>query len=139
MLLNTLNTNEVKDRSGTEIEFNRIKTIDRTTEFSKVGEQPNLPIRLKVSHQETGQGLKARRRSVIRFDRTSISGVDSVTPVTNSCYIVLDAAVGAIVNNNEIADAIAHVLSFCSTTGAATTVLFDGTGTGAKALLEGAL
>lgn len=139
MLNNTLNTNEVKDRSGVEIEFSRIKTLDRTTEFSKIAEQPNLPVRLKVSHQETGAGITLRRRSVIRFDKSSISTVDATKVVTNSCYIVLDAAVGGITSNNELADVIAMVLSFVGTTGAATTVLFDGTGNGAKALIEGGL
>lgn len=57
MLSNTLNTNEVKDAAGTEVEFSRISTNGRSTEYAKVGEVPNAPYRLKVSHQETGSGL----------------------------------------------------------------------------------
>lgn len=139
MLANTLNTNEVKDSAGVEVEFSRLSTSDRETEFSKVGETPSQPYRLKIKHQETGNGMSLRRRSVIRFDKTSISGVDSSTPVTTSAYIVLDAPVGAMTSMTEATNAIANLMSFCATTGAATTVLFDGTGNGAKTLLEGGL
>lgn len=139
MLNNTLNTNEVKDRSGAEVEFTRIKTLDRSTVFAKVAEQPNLPVRLSISHQETGTGINLRRRSMFRFDRSSISGVDATKVVTTSGYVVLDSPVGAVTSNNEAADVLAHVSSFLATTGTATTVLFDGTGNGAKALIEGGL
>jgi len=139
MLSNTLNTNEVKDRAGTEIEFSRLSTSDRRTEFAKIGETPSLPYRLTISHLEVGSGLKQRRRSVVRVDKTHISGVDDVTPVTTSAYLVLDYPVGASDTDDEAQDVIANILSFCATTGAATTVLFDGTGNGAAALLSGGL
>jgi len=139
MLSNTLNTNEVKDRAGVEVEFSRLSTSDRRTEFAKISETPSLPYRLSVSHQEIGTGLKARRRSVVRFDKTHISGVDSETPVTTSAYLVLDYPIGASTTDDEAQDVIANILSFCATTGAATTVLFDGTGNGAAALLSGGL
>jgi len=139
MLSNTLNTNEVKDSAGVEVEFTRIKSSDRDTEFAKISESPALPHRLKVSHQETGLGFKRRRRSVVRFDKTSMSTVDSVTPVTTSAYLVCDAPVGAITTTAELVHVIANLLSFVGTTGAATTVLFDGTGNGAKCLTTGEL
>lgn len=139
MLINTLNTNEVKQRNGTEVEFSRIASIGRTTEFAAIAETPSLPHRLSVKHTESGVGVKQRRRSVIRIDKSSISGVDPTLTVTTSAFLVLDAPVGALSNTNEMADVIAEVLSFCATTGAGTTVLFDGTGNGAKALLEGGL
>jgi len=139
MLSNTLNTNEVKDSAGVEVEFSRLSTSERETEFSKIGETPSQPYRLKIKHQETGNGMSQRRRSVVRIDKTVISGVDSTTPVTVSAYLVLDAPVGAMSSMTEATNAIANILSFCATTGAATTVLFDGTGNGAKSLLEGGL
>lgn len=139
MLSNSLNTNEVKNSAGTEVEFSRLSTTDRKTEFSQVGETPSSPYRLTIAHQENGSGMKMRRRSVVRFDKTSISGVDSVTPVTTSGYLVLDIPVGASTSTAEAANVLANVLSFCATTGAATTVLFDGTGNGAVALLAGGL
>lgn len=139
MLANTLNTNEVKDSAGVEQEFSRLSTNDRDTEFAKIGETPSQPHRLSIKHQETGKGMSQRRRSVVRIDKTVISGVDSVTPVTVSAYLVLDAPIGAMSSIAEATNVIANLLSFCASTGATTTILYDGTGNGAKSLLEGGL
>lgn len=139
MLTNTLNTNEVKDSAGAEVEFTRLSISDRSTVFAKVGESPALPHRLSISHQESGSGIGKRRRSVTRIDKTSISTVDSVTPVVTSGYLVLDSPVGAITAGTEPAHVIAEVLSFCASLGASTTILYDGTGNGANALLTGGL
>lgn len=139
MLNNTLSTNEVKDSAGAEVEFTRLSTKDRQTEFAKVSESPSAPYRLKISHQESGSGIRKRRRSVVRVDKTTISTVDNVTPVTSSCYIVLDAPIGALSAMTEPGNVLANILSFCATTGAATAVLFDGTGNGAQALLQGGI
>lgn len=139
MLSNTLNTNEIKNSAGTEVEFHRIATGDRSTEFAQITEAPSAPHRLRIKHLEAGQGLAKRRRSLVRFDKTVVSDVDNVTPVTVSAYIVLDAPVGALETSAELANTVAELLSFCATTGAATTVLFDGTGNGATVLLTGGL
>jgi hypothetical protein len=139
MLSNTLNTNEVKNSAGTEVEFSRISTSQRETTFSQVSETPSLPHRLTIKHVESGRDMKLRRRSVVRFDKTVISGVDSVTPITISAYVVLDLPIGAMSAIAEGTNVVAELLSFCATTGAATTVLFDGTGNGATALLAGGL
>lgn len=137
MLSNALNTNEVKNSSGTEVEFSRISTNSRATEFSQVAETPNAPHRLKISHLETGTGASLRRRSVVRIDKT-VSGV-SLAPRVVSAYIVLDAPIGDLNATTEIKNVIAELLSFCATTGAATTVLFDCTGNGADVLVSGGL
>jgi hypothetical protein len=138
MLSNTLNTNEIKNAAGTEVEFSRLSTVGRKTEYSQISETPSLPHRLSVSHQETGSGINLRRRSLIRIDKTSISGVDTQTPVTTSAYIVLDAPVGGLSTNAEMAAVIAELTSFVATLGT-NTFLYDGTGTGAAALLQGGL
>jgi hypothetical protein len=139
MLSNTLVTNEVKNSAGTEVEFGRIATGNRTTEFAQVNEGPSAPHRLKISHQEVGAGLKLRRRSVVRFDKTVISTVDNSTPVTVSAYMVLDSPIGALVANTEPTHVIAELLSFCASLGASTTILYDGTGNGATVLLSGGI
>ena len=139
MLANTLNTNEIKDSAGAEVEFSRLVQSGRETVFAKVSETPSLPYRLTVKHQETGSGIRKRRRSLIRFDKTVMSGVDTTLPVTVSAYMVLDTPVGALTANTDPTNVIANLLSLIATTGAATTVLFDGTGNGAKALLNGDL
>lgn len=139
MLSNTLNTNEVKQRAGTAISFSRLSTSARSTEFALVSEAPSLPHRLKIAHQEIGVGLKKRRRSVVRFEKTVISDVDNVTPCTCIAQLTLDAPVGAQATSNNMADVVAEILSFCASLGASTTILYDGTGNGANALINGGL
>jgi hypothetical protein len=139
MLSNTLNTNEIKNSAGTEVEFSRLSTSDRQTVFQQVAETPSAPHRLTISHLESGTGMKKRRRSVVRFDKTVISGVDSVTPITVSAYAVLDHPIGASTSNAEAANALAELMSFLASLGASTTILYDGTGNGAVSLLNGAL
>jgi hypothetical protein len=139
MLANTLNTNEIKDSAGVEVEFTRLSQSNRETVFAKIGETPSLPYRLSVKHTETGSGINKQRRSVVRFDKTSMSGVDATKPVVSSAYAVLVSPVGALTANTEPTHVIANLMSLLATTGAATTVLFDGTGNGAKTLLNGDL
>jgi hypothetical protein len=139
MLSNTLNTNEIKNAAGTEIEFSRLSTSERQTVFAQVTELPAQPHRLVISHQESGSGLSKRRRSLVRFDKTVISGVDATLSITISAYAVLDLPVGAMSAITEGTNALAELMSFLATTGAATTVLFDGTGNGASAMLTGGL
>lgn len=138
MLSNTLNTNEVKNSSGTEVELQSLSIAARTRIFAKISEVPSLPHRLTISHQETGSGLKQRRRSVCRVDITTISDVDTVTPVTTSAYIVVDAPIGASATLTNVKDALAELTSFVATQ-ASTTLLYDGTGNGAAALISGGL
>lgn len=139
MLSNTLNTNEIKNSAGTEVEFSRLSTSDRSTVFAQSSETPSAPHRLTISHQESGSGLKKRRRSLVRFDKTVISGVDNITPVTVSAYAVLDHPVGASTSNAEAANVLAELMSFMASLGASTTILYDGSGNGANALLTGGL
>lgn len=139
MLSNTLNTNEVKNAAGTEVEFQRLSTSERATEFAQITESPNQPHRFKISHQESGSGLTRRRRSMIRFDKTVASTVDTTKTCVVSSYIVLDAPTGALVASTEFSNVLAELMSFLATTGAATTVLFDCTGNGAATLISGGL
>lgn len=139
MLSNTLVTNEVKNAAGTEVEFSRLSIGPRSTEFSAVAETPSKPNRLNIQHTETGAGLTRRRRSVVRFDKTDTGQVDTTTTMKASAYIVLDAPIGNMTSNALTADTIAQLLSFCASLGATTTILYDGTGNGAVALLTGGI
>jgi len=139
MLSNTLNTNEIKNAAGTEVEFHRISTGERQTEFAQINESPSAPHRLTIKHLESGSGINRRRRSATRINKTVVSDVDNVTPVTISGYMVLDAPVGALEVQTEIANVVAEVVSFLASTGADTTIKFDCTGNGAAALLSGGL
>lgn len=137
MLSNSLVTNEVKDAAAAEVEFSRLSQLDRSTEFAKVGEAPNAPYRLKISHQETGVGDNARRRSVVRFDKGLVCA--NLPTKTVSAYCVLDVPIGVMQDTTEAKNVLANLMSFLATTGAATTVLFDCTGNGASTLISGGL
>jgi hypothetical protein len=139
MLSNSLVTNEVKNSAGTEQEFSRLSTNDRQTVFAKVGEVPSLPHRLIISHQESGSGIRLVRRSVLRFDKTIISEVDQITPVVISGYTVMVIPVGHLDTLAEPTHVLANNMSFIASLGASTTILYDGTGNGAVALLNGSL
>lgn len=131
-----LNTNEVKDSAGAEVEFARQSTEGRKLVFARVGEFA-LRHRLTVSHSETGSGSSLRRRSLVRVDK-DVTGTSGETR-TISAYIVLDVPVGDLGNDTETKNTVANLLSFSATTGAATTVLLDCTGNGASALVSGSL
>lgn len=139
MLPTNLTTNEVKNAAGTEVEFLRISTEGRSVTFAQSGEQPNLPFRLKVQHQEIGSGIKLRRRSNIRIEKTSVSSVDNVTPVQTIFSGTLDTPIGAVTSTAEGKAVLAAAMSFMASLGATTTILYDCTGNGAAALLDGSI
>lgn len=138
MLSSTLNTNEIRNAAGVEQEFTHRDQTGRTREFQLINEIPARPHRLGIAHQETGDGLKKRRRSRIRFDLTVISDVDNVTPVVVTFVAYVDAPVGALNTSTPIANVLANGLSFIGTTDG-TTLLLNGTGNGAKCLINGEL
>lgn len=138
-LPNNLTTNEVKDAAGVEVEFLRIKNTDRTLEFAKSGETPSQPNRILVSHQEIGSGLTLRRRSLVRVDITHPGEVDTTKLVKTSVYVVADLPIGQLSALTVPAKALAHLNSFMASLGASTTILYDGTGSGSAALLNGSL
>jgi hypothetical protein len=137
MLANTLNTNEVKNSAGTEVEFQRLGTNGRSTEYGKIAETPNLEHRLKVQHQEVGSGVETRRRSNVRVDYT-FAGASGI-PRKVSASLTMDIPVGDMAAVTPATDTLANLLSFCASLGASTTILYDGTGNGAVCLLTGGL
>lgn len=139
MLSDTLNTNEVKDAAGSAQAFERLYNNNRTTEFRLSAEVPSTPHRLSIGHTEIGAGVKKRRRSVVRVDIKSVSDVDSTLVVSTLGYIVLDNPIGAVTSNAKAAECLANLMSFCASTGATTTILYDGTGNGCVSLLNGSL
>jgi len=134
-----LTTNEVKNSAGTEEEFLRLSSIGRTLVFAKSGEVPANPHRLSVSHQETGTGNKKRRRSVVRVDKTIIGQMDTSVEERISAYLVVDIPIGNLSSYSEPKNVLANLLSNVASQGATTTILFDCTGYGADALINGGL
>jgi len=139
MLSNTLNTNEIKNSSGTEVEFQHLDTEGRTREFAQINESYALRHRLTIKHVETGVGIKTVRRSVVRVDKFVASTVDTSLIVPISFYQVAIIPVGALLAQTEPAHVNAELGSFCYSLGASTTILYDGTGNGSVALLNGSL
>jgi len=135
-----LTTNEVKDAAGTEIEFLRFDAGQpRKLIYAKSGETPAYEHRLEIAHLESGTGLRRRRRSKVAVRIGHLSSVDSLTPVFTLGYIILDSPVGAITDLTVPAKCIANIMSFTASLGASTTILYDGTGYGAAALINGTL
>jgi hypothetical protein len=135
MLSNTLVTNEIKNASAAEVEFERLSTgPGSATVFKAVAEVINAKNRMSVSHQHTGSGVNAVRRSLIRFDKevTNAEGVSG----TVSAYVNLVVPEGIISDMTAAKDALAQLMSFLATTGAGTTVLFDCSGNGANVLIN---
>ena len=133
-----LTTNEVKNSSAAEVEFLQISSTGSSRILAKSGEAPNGPHRITISHQESGVGIKKRRRSVLRVDLVG-QGADTLnTPVTHSAYLVVDIPVGNVNSLNDTKDVVAELGSLAFTQGTST-FLYDGTGNGTNALLLGAL
>jgi len=139
MLANTLNTNEIKDSAGAEQEFSRLSQNERQTEFAFIGETPAYPHRLSIKHTELGSGISKRRRSMVRFDKSVEGQVDAETAANIAFYVVADIPIGNLTSYAEPTNVAANLLSFLATTGVGTTVLFDGSGNGASAILNGSL
>lgn len=130
-------TNEVKNAAGTEEEFLRLRVNDRTVVFAKSGETPNAEHRITFSHLESGSGVSKVRRSLVRVDKTT-AGV-SGDYVTSSAYMVVSIPIGDLSALTVPTDVVANLLSLCASTGATTTILFDGTGYGAASAINGSL
>lgn len=135
----TLNTSEVKNAAGAEQEFGRLSQSDRQLVFGLLTEAPYTPHRITISHQETGTGVARRRRSMVRVDKSIVGQVDLTKVEKISAYMVVDSPVGNMTTTAEIANTVANLLSLCASTGATTTILYDGTGYGAAAAINGTL
>lgn len=130
-----LNTNEIKNSAGTEVEFTRKSTQGQTVEYAQITEAPNRQHRMRLAHQMLGTGEDERRRSNLRFSKeiTGVSG--KVRTVTWS--LTMDIPTGDIADYTEPKNLMAEGLSFCASTGADTTIKFDCTGNGADAIVNG--
>lgn len=135
----TLVTNEVKNAAGTEVEFGRLSASGRQVIFAVSGESPAAPHRITISHVETGSGLSARRRSLLRVDKTVAGQVDTTTTAKISAYGVTDVPIGNLTSLTEVTNVVAELMSQLASKGASTTILYDGTGYGAEALINGSL
>lgn len=130
-----LNTNEIKNSAGTEVEFTRKSTQGSTVEYAQITEAPNREHRMRIAHQMIGAAEEERRRSNLRISKeiTGVSG--KVRLVTGS--LTMDIPTGDISDYTEPKNVMAELLSFCASTGADTTIKFDCTGNGADALVNG--
>lgn len=118
--------------------FNRIQTNGLSSVYQIASEPPNAPRRISVKHTESGSGTARRRRSVIRVDLTRASTVDATKMTTTSAYVVLDAPVGLHSSTADYSDALAYLTGLLANTGGTNTaIVYNGTATGAVALLNG--
>lgn len=135
----TLNTNEVKNSAGVEVEFQRLSTSERQLVFSQIAEVPSQPHRLSISHQESGSGVDLKRSSVLRIDKTIQGQVDTARVTKIEAYVVVRSPIGQLTSYAEVTNVVAELMSTLASKGASTTILYDGTGYGAEALINGSL
>jgi hypothetical protein len=139
-LPDALNTNQIRNSSGTEIEFEFLDNgPGRIKRWKQVAETPYLTNRLTVSHQETGNGLSLVRRSLVRFDKKVLSTVDNSSVKAISAYTVLVVPQGALATLAEPTNVLAQLLSLTATIASATVATLDGTGNGSVALINGSM
>jgi len=141
MFPTTLNTNEVKNAAGAEVEFQRIVGPGNINGlvYSQIGELPAYPVRLVLNHQEIGSGTKRRRRSRVGFSSSVAGQIDTLTPAVCQAYAVLDCPIGNLNSNTLLLNTMANLVSLLASRGASTTILYDCTGVGAEALVQGSL
>lgn len=128
-------TNEVKDSTGTEVEYLRYSSPGSELVFAKSGEAPNLEDRLTVAHAEISAGVARRRRSKVGFS-VDITGNSGVIRTIN-VYQVADIPVGDISDLTVVTAVVAKLMSVIASKGASTTILYDCSGYGAEALVNG--
>jgi len=139
-LATSLVTNEIKNDSAVEVEFERLGfTGDRGVIYKKLVDNPALPQRLILSHQEIGSGVDKRRRSLQRFEITLVGGIDATRNVKGTISTVIDLPVGNLTSDAMAKLLLAYQMSFQASFGASTTILYDCTGNGAAALVAGTL
>jgi hypothetical protein len=139
MLSESLTTNEIKKSDGTEVEFRHQSWGEgmRKRTYAAVLEAYNYLHRFWVSHQEISSGIERRRRSAVQFSKE----VAGVSGTTRKIVWTLsgDIPVGDLASNDEAENVLAELLSFVASTGSTTTILYDCSGNGAKALIDGSL
>lgn len=136
-----LNTNEVKDRAGTEVEYLWREDLGRAREWMKSGEQPAYPMRIKIQHREVGKpgSPSLVRQSNLLTTDTVVSQVDTVTPTQIRFSTTAYVPIGHLTDLNAVKDAGAKHISMLASLGASTTILYDNTGTALAALTNGTL
>jgi hypothetical protein len=89
-----------------------------------------------VKHTESGKGEEARRRSLVQVNKfiTGVSG----KPRLVQAHVVVNLPVGDVATDTEAKNVLAELGSLVFTN-ATSTFLYDGTGNGAKCLLNGDL
>lgn len=136
MLNNTLNTNEVRDAGGVEREFTHLQQIGRTREFQQIAETPNLRHRIQIAHREVGALEDLRRQSKVGILKEITGASGKKRKIVFN--VTADIPVGDMGSTAEAANVLSEVGSLVFTLGT-NTFLYDGTGNGAKVLLNGEL
>jgi hypothetical protein len=137
MLPNTLVTNEVKNASGVEQEFARQKEEGPSVQFVHKTAAPNLPHYIRFSHREVGKDAELRRQSVREVVKTVI-GVSGVQRKVIDRHTT-DFPIGDLADMTEPKNVMAEGGSLDYTLTGTATFLYDGTGNGSSALLEGSI
>jgi len=140
-----LNTNEVKNSSGVELEFLRVgphkSNPTRSLEFQHSLEVPSSPFRIIFSHAEQGDERNNIRRSLFKTFYTvdAASLVDITIPSKIIATTVLQVPQGNLKDFVAVKNVMAAHGSCLMSRGVDSTILFNCTGIGAEVLTLGVL
>jgi len=137
-LSDNLNTNELKNAAGVEVEFTRFGGEGRTRLWQPVSVIPALPQILTVQHREIGAGFDRRRQSNITLYISTVGTKDATKIVKNKVSVSCDVPVGNINDFSDIKYCLACVGSLLYTNGT-NTFVYDGSTPGAAALANGTI
>lgn len=132
-----LQSSEVKNSAGTEVEFLHRELVGRKKVYAVKDEVPSRPHRITVQHEDIGAGLKLQRRSNFNTIKNVVSEVDEVTVVPIRISTTIQVPSGHLLTATETKNVIAEHMSFLASIGASTTILYDCTGYGAEVLANG--
>jgi hypothetical protein len=132
-----LNTNEVRNASGTEQEFLFHKDGDNSREWRKSGGSPSLIESLLVQHEEVGKLANLQRRSNFKTKLTFLSETDSVTmkDIVISTTVLVPS--GHLSSMTKVILAAAYHGSALSGNGTVNVLTYDGSGTLFNSLIYG--
>lgn len=135
----TLNTNQIRNAAGAEVEFQHLLTgPGRVKVYAQTGETPSLRHRFTIQHREVGTGLRTVRQSNLKIDKDVVSQVNAVDTARITVSLRLDAPIGHLTSTTELANVLAEMATALATKGdVGATLLTDGTGYGAAALING--
>lgn len=142
MLPDNLDTNQVRNRLGAEVEFvYQDGAGGQFRVYKRKNGAPNLIETITVQHRTVGKGTERVRQSNISIVKEVVSDTDptkrAIIRQSKSFWV----PEGHLADLDDVKDVDAYMNTFCAQTSAGTSgvLVMDGTGLGAEALINGTI